>query len=316
MSNLDNRDPNALLWAAISLGDLGLLYKALVAGAHTGPEQPGCSTPLIEAASKGLNDICRKLIEVGADVNAKCARQTALTCASGAHHRDVCLTLIAAGADVNIQDSEGVSPLINAASDGYIDVCKQLIAAGVDVNMCVPTPQMTPLHYAAQEGHEEICELLIAAGADLEAKNINDATALAHALKVPDSDVGPILLRANANVASIPTQLDQVKIWKDRMRDNAAAAFPVNAVPTAEKCFTDGKASKPVLDACVVDQFGPLVGERLIEAKQYTLFKEVWDALPEHWKEKNQGIYIEYAKREMEIGAPAIDPSDDRRMAL
>ena len=41
---------------------------------------------------------------------------------------------MAAGADVNQADNDGDTPLMYAASNGYVQCVKELIAVGADVN--------------------------------------------------------------------------------------------------------------------------------------------------------------------------------------
>ena len=79
--------------------------------------------------------IVDRLIEVGADVNAKNKRgQTALFCASWWGHVKCMEFLLKAGADVNITDDNGVTPLIRASRYGRHKCVDVLLNAGADVN--------------------------------------------------------------------------------------------------------------------------------------------------------------------------------------
>ena len=69
--------------------------------------------------------------------------------------------LIEEGADVNAKDNYGNTALMWASQHGYIEVAKLLIEAGADVNL----RGTTALMIALEEGHTEIVELLKEAGA-------------------------------------------------------------------------------------------------------------------------------------------------------
>ena len=173
----------------------------------------GC-TPLMIAAGYSTADVCKALIEAGADVNAKTDNErllgvTALMQAAISGKANVCKVLIEAGADVNakadICDFEGASALMCAAYCSA-DVCKILIEAGADVN-AKDNGERTALMCAARRSEADVCKILIEAGADVNAKvdthffgTKEGETVLMCAAALGKADVCKILIEAGADV--------------------------------------------------------------------------------------------------------------------
>ncbi|EXX55155.1 uncharacterized protein OCT59_004119 [Rhizophagus irregularis] len=81
-------------------------------------------TPLHYAARKGYLDICRILIDYGADVNAITPElfSTPLHRASTYNHSKVVTSLLSSGAKPELQDSDGKTCLHKACENGSKDV--------------------------------------------------------------------------------------------------------------------------------------------------------------------------------------------------
>ena len=62
------------------------------------------------------------------------------------------------GLDVMVTDSDGVTPLIDAAMFGYYEIVEILVAAGADVNATTYTND-TAAHYAAAWGYADTLEV-------------------------------------------------------------------------------------------------------------------------------------------------------------
>ena len=137
------------------------------------------TTPLIEAAMWGHNQVVEELIRRGARVNVKDKYQlTALYWASRWGHCSVVKTLCAAGADTNVQDRWGQTPLMWAAVRGSDEIVCELIRAGGSVNVVTSSEGLfgvaagsTALHYAAKRNQINCCVLLMEAGADKTVRN-------------------------------------------------------------------------------------------------------------------------------------------------
>jgi hypothetical protein len=92
---------------------------------------PVYTNPLVTAASNCLHNICRELIERGADVNAIPLDKT------GEFH------------------TEGTA-LIKASAGGHLDVCKLLVKHGADVNIVVPEAAHYPTALFAAARHDRL----------------------------------------------------------------------------------------------------------------------------------------------------------------
>ena len=74
---------------------------------------------------------------------------------------------LAAGADMNARDNSGLTPLMQAANNGYVLMVKQILAAPkVDIDARA-ADGATALFIAAVHGHKEIIDLLMKAGANV-----------------------------------------------------------------------------------------------------------------------------------------------------
>lgn len=66
----------------------------------------------------------------------------------------------------------GLTPLMEAASGGYVEVGRVLLDKGADVNAPpVPSSKDTALTIAADKGHYRFVELLLSRGAAVDVKN-------------------------------------------------------------------------------------------------------------------------------------------------
>jgi ankyrin repeat protein len=130
-------------------------------------------TPLHYATNLAGPEIIRILLENGAAVNAKGARdQTPLHLACTREAVDL---LLAKKADVNALDNQGYTPLHWASASGRLAVAEQLIKGGADVN-AKDKNGFTPLHLAAAAGEVELAKLLLASGAQPDARTTKGIT--------------------------------------------------------------------------------------------------------------------------------------------
>src|SRR4029453_10124039 len=97
-------------------------------------------TVLMTAARTGSLAPVKSLIIRGAKVDSTDERhgQTALMWAGAEGHAEVCRELIEAGADFKLRLPSGFTPLLFAVREGRIPVVKTLLKAGADVNDTVP----------------------------------------------------------------------------------------------------------------------------------------------------------------------------------
>ena len=72
---------------------------------------------------------------------------------------------LAAGADVNGRDPKSWTPLMYAASNGYMLMVQPLLEAGADPNV-IDLTGATALHMASEKGYLAVVDMLLKAGAD------------------------------------------------------------------------------------------------------------------------------------------------------
>ncbi len=117
------------------------------------------ATPLVKAAEYGLTDICEKLIDGGADINAFDKKQrTALYWAVVNKNLQLTKLLLENEADTEIPNSFNQYPLHRAAESNST-LTKLLIESGANVN-CRDDREWTPLEWAIVYEQREIMSLL------------------------------------------------------------------------------------------------------------------------------------------------------------
>ena len=166
---------------------------------------PASNEQLIAAAYENDVETARRLIEQGADVNAKDETvQSAYLIATsevGDDPRLLELTL-ANGADVSSLDSYDGTGLIRAADRGYAKIVARLLETDIDVDH-VNRLGWTALLEAiilggGDEAHTDVVRLLIEAGADVNLADGQGMTPLAHARANGYDDMVTLLRAAGA----------------------------------------------------------------------------------------------------------------------
>ena len=135
------------------------------------------STLLHHAAGFGAVDTMARLLDAGADVNAKNRRgSTPLHWAIDDEAK--ARLLLARGANVNAKQVEGRTPLYQTASIGNgLAVVRLLLANGADPNRVMANGR-TPLMAAATRGDLEVMRALVDAKASVDVRNGAGETAL------------------------------------------------------------------------------------------------------------------------------------------
>ena len=194
------------LWWACKEGDLFKMRQLINEGCDVNTRGEYGTTPLMEAAWRGHNQVVEELVRKGARVNVKNNTQwTALHCASWRGHCSVVKTLCAAGADTNVQDVRGVTPLMGAAERGSDEIVCELIRAGASVNVITSSECLglaagsTALHVAADKNCSAV-KRLCAAGADTNVQDVWGQTPLMRAAERGSDEIVCELIRAGASV--------------------------------------------------------------------------------------------------------------------
>ncbi len=159
-------------------------------------------SPLMLAAMNGHAAAVSLLADMGSDINAQIEtnRNTALTLACFQGRHEVVGILIDKRANIEHRAKTGLTPLMEAASGGYVEVGRVLLDKGADINAApVPSSRDTALTIAADKGHYRFVELLISRGAPVDVKNKKGQTALWLACNGGHLDVVQLLVSANAS---------------------------------------------------------------------------------------------------------------------
>ncbi|HEY0323586.1 MAG TPA: ankyrin repeat domain-containing protein [Pyrinomonadaceae bacterium] len=150
---------------AVEDGDTYAVDLFLAAGMKPDARDAAGRTALINAASKGSNNISQKLLSKGADVNAKDSKGlTALMQSAGNGHKETTGVLLENRADLNLTDNNGQTALIYAAAFGRTDIVRMLLNKGARVDV-KDNSGRDALTWAETNDHSDVVDLLKKAGA-------------------------------------------------------------------------------------------------------------------------------------------------------
>ncbi|XP_076074995.1 ankyrin repeat and KH domain-containing protein 1-like isoform X3 [Mytilus galloprovincialis] len=162
-------------------------------------------SPLMLAAMNGHTAAVKLLLDMGSDINAQIEtnRNTALTLACFQGRHEVVSLLVDRKANIEHRAKTGLTPLMEAASGGYVEVGRVLLDKGADVNAPpVPSSRDTALTIAADKGHYRFVELLLSRSAQVDVKNKKGNSPLWLACNGGHLDVVQLLVSAHADIDS------------------------------------------------------------------------------------------------------------------
>ena len=138
----------------------------------------------------GQNDSARRLVQHGADVNARDSNDVSpLMYAIGTHNSEMLALLVRKDADLEaLSVQTKMTPLILAVEIGDTDAMMILLNKGVNINR-TNHEGYTPLMAAAESGRARVVEVLLDRGAEPEAKDYKGKTALMLAQKNGHTEV-------------------------------------------------------------------------------------------------------------------------------
>lgn len=177
------------LRASATTDRLGLLQRVVsfdVAGVHDWirrrrnlDEQDRSGwTALLHAVCGQHWDLCRALIDAGADVDRAAPEWSPLMAAAYYGGTETVQELLLAGAGPDVPDERGNTALHRAAEGGQAKIVALLLGAGATVDLRDRTEPDTALILAARSGRVDIVRTLLAHGADIDAVGREGATAL------------------------------------------------------------------------------------------------------------------------------------------
>jgi ankyrin repeat protein len=133
--------------------------------------------------------------------------------------------MIESGASIDKKDREGVTPLVWASFLQKTETqSKLLICAGANLEAHDPKTQITPLLWTAITSHNEVkldvLQSLIKGGADINARDIDNNTALIHACNNENINVCKVLLESGALLELTDTHSQETALIKAAKRLN------------------------------------------------------------------------------------------------
>lgn len=144
----------------------------------------GASLDIYEAAATGSLTRLQEHVESRPELVNSFGRDgfQPLGLAAFFRHPEAVAYLVDKGADINLHsnNSQNVTPLIAASARRNMDIARLLVARGADVN-ARQINDLTALHNAAQNGQIEMAELLLAHSAEINAHSQDGRTPLAFA---------------------------------------------------------------------------------------------------------------------------------------
>ena len=173
MSTMSPEKPEAAPLYYASLLGLRDLTAHLLAehpedvNARGGSEQ----TALHACAYHGHVDIFSLLVHHFPNLDIRGFDGTPLHRASYKGHLEIGRRLLDCGANVNAKESCDWTPLYIVAVNGHLEFARMLLERGASIN--APTiSSKTPLYAASEEGHPEVVRLLLEHGANVSARNV------------------------------------------------------------------------------------------------------------------------------------------------
>ena len=152
-------------------------------------------TPLIFAADKGFDQVVRKLLQMGQDVNLQnSGGRTALQEAiHGKHVSTAQILLEESNPNLELSDNENWTPLLQCADQGMWQIAKMLIERGANLEARSSETNIwgwrkfmkaTALLIALESPHTEMVKVLCEAGADLNVQNVDHEMPIHMAVRV------------------------------------------------------------------------------------------------------------------------------------
>ncbi|MCG8340757.1 MAG: ankyrin repeat domain-containing protein, partial [Cytophagales bacterium] len=152
--NAQDNEGRTALHNAVAKGNTDVVDTLLAAGVDVNAQNNEGRTALHDAVAKGDTDIVGALLAAGAAVNAKDTQ--GIMPLQLTNKQEIINALI------RTRDSEGKTPLHDAAGKGDKDAAKALVKADADVNAQDDEGE-TPLHCTVQEGDKDVLDILLGA---------------------------------------------------------------------------------------------------------------------------------------------------------
>ena len=192
------------------LGANGIVQRLIDKGADVNARGGICGTSLRAASREGHEAVVRILLEKGANVNAKVGIfGTALGDACICGHEKVVRLLLEKGADIDAIGDEGFGTVLQTASFyGHEAVMRLLLENGANVNAPGGWNFSAALQNALSKGDEAVVRLLSENGADISMFEASDSGTALHAASSIDHEMILILFSQIEATTTAPVRLD------------------------------------------------------------------------------------------------------------
>jgi ankyrin repeat protein len=160
----------------------------------------GGITPLMLAARLSLGSAITLLLDAGADVTMRDANgvQALGIAVSTGSDIDVIELLIQGGSPIDEKQSDGVTPVMEAAVKRHYDALDLLLENGANINTIASDPESTALMALAQKGDIDMAEYIIERGAEVNLCNSDNLRALGVAAAYNHLDMVQLLIEKGA----------------------------------------------------------------------------------------------------------------------
>ncbi|ERF71769.1 hypothetical protein EPUS_01684 [Endocarpon pusillum Z07020] len=210
-TNLDLETPDKCgrtpLQLSIMNGCLGAISLLLEAGADANKSSPdGTNYPLLLAVHSGSIPIVNALIQYKAELDVRGYREnTPLIAAASKGFDQIIRRLVEAGADIARCCDDGAPALFVAALNQHWGTVKLLVDLGADVNYVCSRTKDTILHIASERGTWETVEFLLRKATDLGAFDLNGKTPFLRSASAGQWDIvaGYLEYGTDANAKSL-----------------------------------------------------------------------------------------------------------------
>ncbi len=179
--NAVNSHERAAIHEAVERGCIEMVELLLAAGAAINMQAATGDTPIIIAARRGHTELMKILLNIDGIMPhlsiMNCNHSTALHEACRWGHSHIVRLLLAKGCEVNLEESDGDTPLILAATHGHDVVVELLLQHSGEINHRNSMDRSALLE-AAKHGHTAVVDLLLQYRADVTATDVDGDSAL------------------------------------------------------------------------------------------------------------------------------------------
>lgn len=163
---------NDFLFKACSDGDYARVRKLLNAGADINAREIESETPLMYAAVEDRTEVVKLLLDRGAEINLQSVnRETALGRAVGMSRYEAVSMLLDRGANIEQSTEGGGTPLMDAAGLDDLKMLKLLLARGAKVNVTDDEGDTALMAAVVKSVSSDTVRFLLASGADVNLRN-------------------------------------------------------------------------------------------------------------------------------------------------